>query len=461
MSTEKNGLGINKRDLQSPAGFEDWHPAEAIVLDRVLGVIRKHYECAGFSPLYTHFVERPKILTAKASGEVRGQIYKLELLASATKTHFGDQTEIALRFDHTVPLARYVAENHGALLFPFRRYTIGQVFRGEQPKDGRYREFIQADIDVIGDGKLAPEHDAEMVSIIHAVFNELNFGPFTIRINNRKIVAGFLRSVGCDTEEKVKIAGKAIDDFEKNGGDKTIITLIEAGITEDDAQRLLDLLTKSYTMEEAFTLLRSQDFGPEFEKGVRELEAVMENVRAFGVPEARFCVDLSLVRGFDYYTGTVYEARLDEYPQLGSVAGGGRFDNLADHFSSKHLPGVGISIGVTRLVRRLMDDGIVKTGRRSVASVLLASRNVSDEKAVHLNRARILRDAGIPTELYLDERKLGGQIESAVKRGIKLVVFTKDGGDGRVVIRDVRERRERDQVEVHESELLETVRSML
>ncbi|OGG49863.1 histidine--tRNA ligase [Candidatus Kaiserbacteria bacterium RIFCSPHIGHO2_01_FULL_54_36] len=451
---------ITKRDLESPAGFGDWGPAEAIALDRMLGTIRRQYELAGYTPLHTPLVERPDILFAKAGGEIRQQVYGLRLMNPAADSPT-DEKDLALRFDHTVPLARYVAANQGNLLFPFRRYAIGPVVRGERPKDGRYREFIQADIDVIGDDRLSLDHDAEMISIISNVFDELAFGPFTIRINNRKLLKGFLGSIGCDTEDKARLARKAIDDVEKFGTDETLLALAEIGINQEDASHALDLLTKSYSTDDAFTLLRSRDFGPEFAEGVSELEAVIGTVRQLGVPQHRYRIDLSVARGLDYYTSTVYEARLDEHPNLGSIAGGGRFDNLADNFSSKHLPGVGVSIGVTRLLRRLIKLGIVKPKSKTISSVLVASNDFTVEKEVHLNRARLLRSVGIPTEIYLEKRKLGGQLAFAAKRGIKLVVFTDSGGGaptGHVVIRNVDVGQ---QVVVHEDKFLETVRGML
>jgi histidyl-tRNA synthetase len=452
---------IVKRDLEEVAGFKDWIPEDAMALEKILSVIRRHYEAAGFTPLRTPLVERTKVLLAKAEGEIGQQIYALRLMNPAPNSPT-DEKDLALRFDHTVPLVRLVAAKQSALLFPFRRHVIGPVIRGEKPKDGRYREFIQADVDVIGDGQLSFDHDAEMISIIHGIFEELDFGPFTIRINNRKILTGFLASIGCDTGERVRAARDAIDAVDKVGHDATVLALGRLGIKEEDALHALELLTKRYSTADAFALLRSRDFGPEFAEGIEDLSRVIDSVKLLGVPEGRYCIDLSVARALDYYTSTVYEARLDEYPHIGSIAGGGRFDNLAEKLSSRKFPGVGISIGVDRLLRRLIKLKIVDTKKKSVASVLVASENYEAEKAEHIRRGQVLRAAGIPTEVYLQKRGRGAQLQSAAKRGIPVAVYThtkEDGGPtGLIVVRNVHSG---DQAEVHPDNLIETVQKML
>ncbi len=452
---------ITKDMLRSPAGFGDWTPEDAVELDRMLWTIREQYTLAGFTPIHTPIVERPEILFAKAQGEVTNQVYGLRLMNPA-KGSPTDEKNLAIRFDHTVPLARFVAANQGQMVFPFRRCAIGPVVRGERPKEGRYREFIQADVDVIGDGKLSFDHDAEMIAIISKVFDKLAFGPFTIRINNRKLLTGYLGSIGCATPDAVRRAVKIIDELEKEGRVDTLQKLANLGIVENKALHALEFLTRSYAVEEAFEELRLLDYGDEFAAGVAELETVINSVREFGVPPSRYRIDLSIARGLNYYTSTVYEARLDEYPDLGSIAGGGRYDNLADDFSPRHLPGVGVSIGVTRLLRRLIKMGIVKTVSKTIAKVLVASRDLAAEKELHLKRASLLRSAGIPTEAFLEQRDLGDQLRFAAKRGMKIAVFThsENGGaaSGGVIVRNLETG---DQRVAHEAELVNTVLSML
>ncbi|HEY4521084.1 MAG TPA: histidine--tRNA ligase [Candidatus Paceibacterota bacterium] len=453
---------ITKDQLKSPAGFGDWSPEQASALDHMLGIIREQYMLAGFTPMHTPLVERPEILFAKAQGEVTNQVYGLRLMKPAENSPT-DEKNLAIRFDHTVPLARFVAANQGEMVFPFRRCAIGPVVRGEHPKDGRYREFIQADVDVIGDKTLSFDHDAEMISIISSVFDKLAFGPFTIRINNRKLLTGYLGSIGCETPDVVRRAVNIVDDLEKKGRTETLQNLADLGIEENNAQHALEFLTRSYTIEEAFEELRSLEYGKEFATGVAELETVIDSVRQFGIPASRYCIDLSIARGLNYYTSTVYEAQLDDYPDLGSIAGGGRYDNLADDFSPRHLPGVGVSIGVTRLLRRLIKMGIVEIKSKTVAKVLVASRDFQTEKELHLSRASLLRSAGIPTEAFLEKRDLGKQLNFAARRGMKVVVFTHHGNDdhdaGRKIV--VRNLEQGDQIIVPEADLVVTVQSML
>lgn len=454
-----------KLDISSEvSGFLDWHPAEAVVLERVLEVVRRHYRLAGFAPLYTRVVERPDVLTAKANETTQQQIYGLRLLNPAAGSPT-DEKNLALRFDHTVPLVRYVAANIGTLQFPFRRYDIGPVYRGERAKDGRYREFIQADIDTITNGELSFDNDAEMISIINNIFGELNFGEFVIRINNRKILTGFLKSIGCATEGHAKKAIQIIDDVAKIGINETVARFQEIGVTEEDARVAIELLTKNYSVDEAFELLKTKSFGDEYLEGVSELEYVVNAVRAFGVPGTRFKVDLSVARGLDYYTSTVYEAHLKDHPNVGSIAGGGRFENLGERLSKHRLPGVGISIGVDRLLRRLIKFNVVEVSRKTHALVYLASRDYNSEKELHLARGRILREAGIATETCLHTAKIGSQLRNADRKGTKLVVMTHVPHEsdevsllGHVVVRNVQTG---NQVVIPETSLLETVQKML
>ncbi len=448
-----------KRLLQNPSGFPDLGPGEAIALRRMLDVIRTQYERAGYVPIETPLVERPEILAAKAEGEIRAQVYGLRLMNPAPDAP-DDAKDLALRFDQTVPLARFVAANYGVLSFPFRRYVIGPVFRGERPKDGRYRQFIQADIDAIGDGSLDLLHDAEMVSVISGIFTELAIGPFTVRIGNRKVLQGLLQSAGVP-EEKVSAASSVIDRLEKIGHGRVVEMLADMGIKEEGARDLIALLTGTGSTDETLTTLKSLDHGPLFADGVVELEKVVAGIRQLGVPEERFRVDISIARGLDYYTGTVYETRFDAYPDLGSIASGGRYDDLASTFTDRSLPGVGISIGVTRLLLRLIKAGLVKATATTIAPVIVTTAEGLEEHAgTYLAQAGRLRAAGIAAEVYLVARHLGKQLQFADRRGFTIAVIARaeNIANGTVVIRNLKTG---DQCEVLDALLEETVREML
>lgn len=448
-----------KRLLQTPSGFPDIGPGEAIALRRMLEIIRTQYELAGYVPIETPLVERPEILSAKAGGEIRAQVYGLRLM-NPSPDALDDTKELALRFDQTVPLARFVAANYGTLAFPFRRYVIGPVFRGERPKDGRYRQFIQADIDVIGDGSLNLLHDAEMVSVITGIFNELAIGPFTVRIGNRKILHGLLQSAGLP-EKKIGQASGAIDKIDKIGRERVIAMLIEMGVEEADSKKLVILLTDSRTTDQSIASLKETSIGPLFAEGVVELEKVVAGIRQLGVPEERFRVDISIARGLDYYTGTVYETRFDAYPDLGSIASGGRYDDLASTFIDRSLPGVGISIGVTRLLLRLIKAGLMKADTTTIAPVIVTTAvNVEKNGAIYLAQAGRLRAAGIATEIYLANRPLSKQMQFADRRGFTIAVITREENitHGSVVVRNLKTG---EQKEVSDAKLVETVQEML
>lgn len=448
-----------KRLLQNPSGFPDLGPGEAIALMRMLDIIRTQYERAGYVPIETPLVERPEILSAKAEGEIRAQVYGLRLMNPGPDAP-DDAKELALRFDQTVPLARFVAANYAKLAFPFRRYVIGPVFRGERPKDGRYRQFIQADIDVIGDGSLNLLHDAEMVSIIAGIFNELAIGPFTVRIGNRKILQGLLQYAGLP-EEKVGSASAAIDKIEKIGRERVIEMLVQMNVEEERAKTLITLLTDGRSTDETMRSLKERDNGPLFVEGVAELEKVIQGIRQLHVPEERFRVDISIARGLDYYTGTVYETRFDAYPDLGSIASGGRYDDLAHTFTDKNLPGVGISIGVTRLLLRLIKAGLMPASTTTIAPVIVTTAaDVEENSEVYLAQASQLRSAGIATEVYLANRQLSKQMQFADRRGFTIAIITREENiaNKTVVIRNLKTG---DQREVPDVDLVETVREML
>lgn len=451
-------MPITKRMLISPSGFPELGPQEAIALRHLLGIIIKNYELAGYAPLETPLVERPDILFAKAEGEITQQVYGLRRLNLENESD-DDSKDLALRFDLTVPLARYVAANRGTLQFPFRRYAIGPVFRGERPKDGRYRQFTQADIDVIGDSTLSVEHDAEMVSVIASVFTELAIGDFTVRIGHRKVLQGLLRWAGLTDEAAIKTALRAIDRVEKEGRHQIIASLASTGIEESKAVDLLDFLTQRRTTDETLSLLQSRDLDPLFNEGVGELETVVKTVRMLKVPEARFTIDLGIARGLDYYTGTVYETRFDAHPDLGSIASGGRYENLAGTFCEQSLPGVGISIGVTRLLLRLIKTGLLPATVSTVAPVLVTSA-VAGNLDKYLDYAVRIRSSGTPAEVFMQERPLGKQLQHANRRGFKIAViaFEEDFAGDTVMLRDLAKG---EQVRVPLAELAAEIRKML
>lgn len=451
---------FSKQWLESPSGFPDLGPGEAIALRHMIDIIRKNYELAGYVPIETPLVERPEVLSAKAEGEIKTQMYGLRLMNPAPGA-IDDTKGLALRFDQTVPLARFVARNYSSLSFPFRRYVIGPVFRGERPKDGRYRQFIQADIDVIGDGILDVLHDAEMVSVIDKIFSELAIGSFTIRINNRKILEGIMHSFGLNSKEQISRSLGIIDRMEKTSRESVIQLLLEIGLQANQAEELLAFLTDNKTTNEALDSLKSKSFNNLYSEGVQELEKVIEAVRALGVSEERFCVDLSIARGLNYYTGTVYETRFDAYPDLGSIASGGRYDNLTETFIHKKLPGVGISIGVTRLLLRLIKEKLLSIQTTTIAPVLVTTAGgITKFSNVYLRQAARLRNSKIATEIYLADKPLGKQMQFANRRGYSVVVIATEENirTSTVIVRDLRTGY---QEEISDEELVENVHELL
>jgi histidyl-tRNA synthetase len=457
MTEEKN---LKQLIDKNASGFDDFKPGEAIVLARMLDIIRRHYERAGYPPLVTPLIERERVLMAKTEGQITKQIYGLRLLNPASEAE-SDAKELALRIDLTMPLARFVAKNHGEIRYPFRRYAIGDVFRGERPRKGRYRQFIQADIDVVGDGHLDLIHDAEMLAIIPGIFEEMAIGPFTIRLSHRKILSGLLAAAGCDTADKIRVARTAIDDVEKSGWDAAAKRMAEAGVAEAPARALLSQLLEVRTTDDSLRFLKEHDAGDEYRVGVQELEAVVGGVRAYGVKESQFTIDLSVARGLDYYTGTVFETRLDSYPGLGSIASGGRYDELIGLYLGKHLPGVGISIGVSRLVKRLIEEKIIETKCSTIAPVLVAKAPKSNGLAKYcIEQARTLRAADIGAEIHFADRDLGAQLRYADLRGFSVALLSHEGDDAARTVR-VRNLRTRTEVAVPIDQLVDMVRSML
>ena len=400
---------MNKTEPRTLAGFMELMPNEQILFEQIKQKIEKTYQKFGFLPLDTPILELSKVLLAKAGGETEKQIYRFEK---------GD-TDISMRFDLTVPLAKYVAKNYGNLSFPFRRYQIGKVYRGERTQKGRFREFYQCHIDIIGDGELSVINDAELPSVIYNIFKELGFDDFTIRINNRKILNGLFESL--NQKENATEILRIIDKIEKIGKEAVIEELEKIEIPSDAINKIMDFIEIEGTTDEKLQKLNELNIkNEEFEKGLDELTQVVKYVRIFGIPEANFKVDLTIARGLDYYTGTVYETFLNQYRELGSVCSGGRYENLAEYYTDKQLPGVGISIGLTRLFYKLNELQLIKAEKKSIAEVLVVP--MVQDLTVPIQIATDLRKKGISTEVYLNDKKLKAKMKYADKLEIPYVI---------------------------------------
>ena len=371
-------------------GFMELLPNEQIVFNDIKEKIQKSYERFGFLPLDTPIIEDAEVLLAKAGGETEKQIYRFNK----------GENDLALRFDLTVPLAKYVSEYYGELSFPFKRYQIGKVYRGEKAQAGRYREFYQCDVDIIGDGELSIIHDAEIPSIIYTTFKELGFEKFTIHINNRKILNGIFDEIG--SIDKTTDILRIIDKIEKIGAEKVQEELSGLGIAEKEIQTIMNFIKISGTNSEKIQTLKELGIKSEiFSTGLNELEQVINLIKVCGVPEKNFEIDLTIARGLDYYTGTVYETFLDDYKKLGSVCSGGRYENLAEYYTDKKLPGVGISIGLTRFFYQARKEGLIKSEKTSISKVLVLPMTNNLEKCMEVTSK--LREAKINTEIYLED----------------------------------------------------------
>ena len=397
------------------SGFMELLPAPQQQLERMMDILRKTYALYGFTPLDTPVIEASEVLLAKGGGETEKQIYRFQK---------GD-ADLALRFDLTVPLAKYVALHGGELSFPFRRYQVGKVYRGERAQRGRFREFYQADIDIIGDGKLDIANEAEIPSIIYQTFTRLGLKRFQIRVNNRKILNGFYAMLGL-TEQSGDIM-RTVDKLDKIGPDKVRGLLTgELGLTEEAAGDILRFIAITGSNQEVLTALEGYRGRNEvFDTGLTELETVVKYLAAFGVPEENFAVDLTIARGLDYYTGTVYETTLLDHPEIGSVCSGGRYDNLAEYYTDRQLPGVGISIGLTRLFYVLGEQGMLNPQLPTApADVLILPMTAELTPAIQL--ATRLRAAGVRTQLYTEQKKFKAKMNYADKIGVPYVVFLGD-----------------------------------
>ena len=411
------------------SGFMELLPAPQQQMERIMEVLRRTYSLYGFTPLDTPVIESSDVLLAKGGGETEKQIYRFQK---------GD-ADLSLRFDLTVPLAKYVALHYNDLTFPFRRYQIGKVYRGERAQRGRFREFYQADIDIIGDGKLSIVNEAEIPSIIYKTFSTLGLKRFQIRVNNRKILNGFYAMLGL-TEKSGDIM-RTVDKLDKIGPEKVKAILMdeEIALTEEQAGEILKFIAITGTNDEVLAALEGYKGRNEvFDEGLTELNTVVKYLAAFGVPAENFAVDLTIARGLDYYTGTVYETTLLDHPEIGSVCSGGRYDNLAEYYTDKQLPGVGISIGLTRLFYVLGEQGMLNPELPTApADVLILP--MTDDLSAAIGFATALRENGIRSQIHGENKKFKQKISYADKLGIPYVIFLGEDeiNDGVVACKDM------------------------
>ncbi len=407
------------------SGFMELLPGPQQQMERIMEILRETYSLYGFTPLDTPAIEAADVLLAKGGGETEKQIYRFQK---------GD-SDLALRFDLTVPLAKYVALHYGELSFPFRRYQIGKVYRGERAQRGRFREFYQADIDIIGDGKRPIPNEAEIPAIIYRTFSRLGLRRFQIRVNNRKLLNGFYGMLGLS--DRAGDILRTVDKLDKIGPEKDAALLREeGGLDEAQAAEILRFLTVEGDALAALEAYRGRSEA--FDEGLDELRAVVSSLGAFGVPAENFAVDLTIARGLDYYTGTVYETMLLDHPEIGSVCSGGRYDNLAGYYIDKPLPGVGISIGLTRLFYVLGEQKLLNPQLLTApADVLVLPMTADLQPAIRL--ATELRENGLRTQLYAEEKKFKAKMAYADKLGIPYVLFLGEDEiqDGVVTCKDM------------------------
>ncbi|NLW64641.1 MAG: histidine--tRNA ligase [Clostridiales bacterium] len=393
------------------SGFMELLPEKQMQMERIKEILRETYSLYGFTPLDTPVIEASEVLLAKAGGETEKQIYRF------TK---GD-SDLSLRFDLTVPLAKYVALHYGELAFPFRRFQIGKVYRGERAQRGRFREFYQADIDIIGDGSLDIMNEAEIPAIIFRSFTALGLSKFKIRVNNRKVLNGFFSVLGLS--DRATDVMHTIDKLDKIGAEKCRLLLLDGGVSESAADEIMSFISiGGNTTEKISALDKYKGRDEVFDTGLSELSAVAECLSEFGVPEDNFEIDLTIARGLDYYTGTVYETTLTDYPEIGSVCSGGRYDNLAEYYTDRKLPGVGISIGLTRLFYVLEEQGLLSDEGVTAPADVLIIPMTEDLKAA-VRTATTFRDAGIRTQLYSENKKFKAKMSYADKIGVPFVLF--------------------------------------
>ncbi len=418
-----------KQKPRTLSGFMELLPARQMQFERMAELLRKSYSLYGFTPLDTPIIEASEVLLAKAGGETEKQIYRFSK---------GD-SDLSLRFDLTVPLAKYVALHYADLSFPFRRFQIGKVYRGERAQRGRFREFYQADIDVIGDGKLDIVNEAEIPSIIYQTFTSLGLKRFQIRVNNRKVLNGFYAMLGLT--EKAGDVMRTVDKLPKIGADKIREILMdeEIALTGEQADEILKFISITGSNNDVLNALEEYKGRHElFDQGLDELNTLVKYLGAFGVPEDNFAVDLTIARGLDYYTGTVYETFMTDHPEIGSICSGGRYDNLAEYYTDKQLPGVGISIGLTRLFyvleeQKYLNDRLIT----SPADVLILP--MTDDLSPAIAFATKLRAAGVRAQLYTEQKKFKQKMTYADRLGVPYAAFLGEDeiSQGKVSLKDM------------------------
>lgn len=400
----------NKVEPRTLPGFMELNPNDQVKFNQMKETIQRSYERFGFLPLDTPVIESSSVLLAKAGGETEKQIYRFKK---------GD-SDVSLRFDLTVPLAKYVAQYYNDLAFPFKRYQIGKVYRGEKAQKGRYREFYQCDIDIIGDGELSIINDAQIPSIIYNTFKELGFDNFTICINNRRLLNGLFKSL--DLSDVATNILRIIDKIEKIGELEVRNELETLGLNSKAIQTIMNFVSITGSTDEKIIALNELGISDDtFKEGLQELTNVVKYIRDLGVPEEYFTIDLKIARGLDYYTGTVYETFLNDFRKIGSVCSGGRYDNLAEYYTDKKLPGVGISIGLTRLFYQLNQMNAVNVNKSSISDVIIIPAD--KEYSECLKIASILRKSGINTDIYFEDAKMKKKMKYADKWRIPFVII--------------------------------------
>ncbi len=410
------------------SGFPEYLPEDQIEFNRLLDIIRNTYEKYGFSPIDTPDLELREVLLAKGGGETDKQVYDFRR----------GRNDFCMRFDLTVPLARYTAQHQNDLTFPFRRYHIGKVHRAERAQAGRFREFYQCDIDIIGSN--SPTVDAEFPVIINEIFTKLAFGKFTIRLNDRRILNGFFESIGI-TDSKTDIM-RIVDKLEKLSPSEIKDELRMIGLSQSSIARLLEFTSISGSNDTVLSKLSSLDIqNDNFKKGLENICVLVEVIRLFGVPEENFKLDLKIARGLDYYTGTVYETILDDYPELGSVCSGGRFDDLASYYTDNKLPGVGISIGITRLFYKLREIGVVKSGKKSPANVVVIPLSDKELQSAILV-SRILHECNVSNILYTEQNNFNKKMRYADQMGFlyAIVIGGREAENASVSLKNMMDR---------------------
>lgn len=431
-------------------------PRDQRIFQHMFDVIRRGYERFGFSPIETPVFELKDVLLTKSGGETEKQVYFVQSTGALQQGH---EADLALRFDLTVPLARYVAEHERELAFPFRRYQMQRVYRGERAQKGRSREFYQCDIDVIGKDKLSPAYDAELPAIIAQIFEELGVGEFIINFSNRKILRGLLAGLGIADEDKQTLILREIDKLDKIGAAKVQEALVGLGLDAKAAEDVLHLIAHEGTKDETLAMLKGLSVDNDtYKQGVEEVTFMVGALRALGVPEKRTRLNLAIARGLDYYTGTVYETVIEAHPEFGSVCSGGRYDDLASHYTRSKLPGVGISIGLTRLFELLRSSGLLPQAA-PVSQILIAQLD-PEMSDVYLALAAELRAEGLRVESWLESAKLDKQIKYADKCGIPVVLLVGEDekAKGTVLVKDMAAKTQK---EATRDELFRTLRDIL